>query len=128
MFFDACAPMGTRQRDGVRCTKQVLEAFRRLPSGSVSPLVSANDKAKAAEAERIVSPANQAAKESAKQQTQLVASMKAMSAAKGKGKSKEENKGKINKQVKAEKFFDKESTQMANKKWANGTKVGRIGR
>ena len=99
----------------------------------VVTLVSANDKAKhAAEAERIVSLANQAAKELAKQHTQLEASLKAMSAAKGKGK----NKGKTNTQVKAEKFFDKQRTQMANKESAYGastnpnwcTKVGRIGR
>ena len=46
--------------------------------------------------------------------------MKAMSASKGKGKGKEENKGKTNKQLKAEKFLDKQRTQTANKKWTSG--------
>ena len=110
--------------------KQILEASRtrllptsagRNPSGSVSTPVSATDKAKeAAEAERIVSRANQAANELAKQQTQLEASMKAMSTAKGIVRSREKNKGKTNKQVKAEKFFDKQRTQRANKNWAHG--------
>ena len=108
--------------------KQILEAARtrilqtskgRNSSGSNPPLVSANDRAnEAAEAERIVSRASQAAKELAKQQAQLEASMKAMSAAEGKGK--EENKGKTNKQLKTEKFFDKQRTQATNKKWTSG--------
>ena len=51
--------------------------------------------------------------------------MKAMSAAKGKGKGKEENKGKTNKQLKAEKFFDKQRTQAANKKWSSGASTSR---
>ena len=69
----------------------------------------------AAEAERVVSRAGQAAKELAKQQAQHEASMEAMSAAKGKGKGKKENEGKTNKQPTAEKFFDKQRTQTANK-------------
>ena len=43
---------------------------------------------------------------------------------KGKGKSKEENKGKTNKQLKAQKFFDKQRTQTANKKWTSGASAG----
>ena len=85
--------------------KQILEAARiRLlhtnvglhSSGLNPPLVSANDGAnEAAEAERLVSRAGQAAKELAQQHAQLEASMKAMSAA----TEEEENKGKTNKQL-----------------------------
>ena len=48
--------------------------------------------------------------------------MKAMSAAEGncKGKGKEENRGKTNKQLKEEKFFDKQRSKTANKKWTSG--------
>ena len=110
--------------------KQILEAARisllrtrmcRNSSGSNYLPACANDRRKeAAEAERTVSRSGQSTKELVKQQAQLEASMKAMSASKSKGKSKEENKGKTNKQLKAEKFFDKQRTQTANKKWTSG--------
>ena len=100
--------------------KQILDAARirllqtsvgRNSSGSNPLLACANDRTReAADAERIVSRASQAAKELAKQQAQLEASMKAMPASKGKGKGQEENKCKTNKQLKAEKFFGKQCT------------------
>ena len=99
--------------------RQKLGLVRRLlpanlgpnPAVSIPPLASLHDKAKeAAEADRIVSRASQAAKEFAKQQAQLGASMKALLNPRGKGKGTEVQKGTRKEQVKGYRSSSTNST------------------
>ena len=100
--------------EGAR-TRLLHTSVGRNSSGSNPPLVSANDRAKeAAEAERIVSRASQAAKELAKQEAQLGQVLKAWA------RARKNTKGKTIKQLKADEFFDKQRTQAASKIWTSG--------